>query len=198
MKLSVHLLLALFTGLVLSVASLAVAAAASAKELKSAQVCGLDEECAPMRDRSGVESITNFSSPSQPPPTAPYFRLDFVYGEPGSPDRNAFSHLYVPSRDLVAAGGEVAGTIVWFPVTSAGLAAIRGATAGLKPFAAPSAWPSSIDDPMFRPSPTSPVAGDARDWTPWLLAAAALLAAAGSGGVLARRLRIRRPKAASS
>ena|SRR5215210_567926 len=194
MKLTVHLFIAL-------IAALALAASASAKELKSAQVCGVDDQCAPLQDRDGTNAITNFTSPSPPPPTAPYYRLDFVYGEAGGPDINAFSHLFVPSKNLVAAGGETAGTIVWFPVSGAALEVIRNAAADLQPYAAPVAWPSSIDDPIFTPTTNpkpSPVGEAARDWTPWLVGAAAILLALAAGGLLARRMRVRRPRTVST
>jgi hypothetical protein len=197
MRLTSHLLVALVASLALSAAALVVAAAASAKELKSPQVCGLDETCAPMRDRGAVESITNFSSPSKPPPTAPYYRLDFVYESPDGRDHNAFSHLFVPSRNLIAAGGEVEGTIVWFAVTGDGLALIRRSMTNLNPFAAPANWPKSIDDPMFRPGRPKPAQSGGRDWTPWLVGLGAVLLALGAAAVLARRLRLRHAMAAN-
>jgi hypothetical protein len=189
MRLSSHLFIALLGAFVLSLVALVIASAANAKELKSAQVCGLDEECVPMGDRGAVESITNFSSPAPPPPTAAYYRLDFVYGAPGGRDRNAFSNLFVPSRNLIATGGPTADTIAWFPVTGAGLDLIRRSISRLQPFAAPDAWPSSIDDPLFRVTKPSTAADRGTNWTPWLLfGAAGLLLGAALG---ARRIRVR-------
>ena len=193
MKLTVHLLIALL-------AALALAASASAKELKSAQVCGLGDQCAPLDDRNGANAITNFTSPSPPPPTAPYYRLEFVYGEPGSPDHNAFSHLFVLSKNLVAAGGETPGTIIWFPVSGAALDVIRDAVGDIRPYAAPAAWPKSIDDPIFTPTSNpkpAPVNDDGTNWTPWLVGAAAILLALAAGAFFARRMRVRRPRTVS-
>jgi hypothetical protein len=184
--------------LILGLVSLALAAPASAKELTSAQVCGSGDECAPLNDRRTAESITDYGSASPPPPKAPYYRLDFVYND-GGVDRNAFSNLFVPSRNLVATGGPTADSIAWYPVSGAALELIRKAAADLEPYATPAAWPRSIDDPIFTPSPMTRAAAadDATNWTPWLVAIAALFLALAAGGLLARRLRVRGPRTAS-
>ena len=187
-RLAAHFLLVL-------AAVLALAGTASAKELQTAQACGPDQ-CGGMDDDGSMLILNSGGSVSQPPPTADYYRLDFVFAEPGTPDRHAFSHLYVPSKGLIGFGDENGG-VAWFPVYGQALDTIRQATRDVQPFAAPATWPTSIDDPIFTPGTTSsPAPEGGTNWQPWALGIALLLVALAAGSVFARRTRIRRPTTA--
>jgi hypothetical protein len=183
------------------VAALAVASAASAKELTSAQACGIDDECAPLQDlRSAMMILESGGSMSPPPPSAPYYRLDFTI-DTGGPEHHGFSGVYVPSKGLIATGANPNGTINWFPVYGQAMNVIQQAVRDLRPFPAPAAWPNWIGDPVSAPAnnPTpkpAPVADEGTNWTPWLVAAGIVLLALTAGGLLARRLRVGRPTTA--
>jgi hypothetical protein len=181
--------------LLVVVAALALAATASAKEIQTAQACGPDQ-CGDL-DKDGTMLILNSGgSVSQPPPTAEYYRLDFVFAEPGTPDHNAFSHLFVPSKGLVAFGDENGG-VAWFPIYGQALDTVRQATRDVQPFAAPAAWPTSIDDPIFKlPVTASAAPSDGTTWRPWAVGIALALLALAVGALLARRTRVRRPETA--
>lgn len=187
-RLAAHFLLVL-------AAALALAATASAKEIQTAQACGPDQ-CGDL-DKDGTMLILNSGgSVSQPPPTAEYYRLDFVFAEPGTPDHNAFSHLFVPSTGLVGFGDETGG-VAWFPIYGQALDTIRQATRDVQPFAAPAAWPTSIDDPIFSPGePSSPAPANGTNWRPWAVGLGLVLLALAVGALLARRTRVRRPTTA--
>ena len=176
--------------------ALALASTAAAKELSTAQACGPAGDCAAM-DKDGTMLLLNSGgSVSQPPPTAEYYRLDFVFAEPGTSDHNAFSHLFVPSKGLVGFGNEIGG-VAWFPVYGQALDAVRNATRDLSPFAPPEAWPTTIDDPIFTPGATSGrAASDGMNWRPWALGAALVLLVLACGAFLSQRTRVRRPTAA--
>jgi hypothetical protein len=187
-RLAAHFLLVL-------AAAMALAATASAKEIQTAQACGPDQ-CGDL-DKDGTMLILNSGgSVSQPPPTAEYYRLDFVFAEPGTPDHNALSHLFVPSKGLVGFGDENGG-VAWFPIYGQALDTVRQATRDVQPFAAPLAWPTSIGDPIFKPPATvSPAPSDATNWRPWALGSALVLLVLAAGALLARRTRVRRPETA--
>jgi hypothetical protein len=188
-RLAAHLLLVL-------AAALALAPTAAAKELQTAQACGPNGDCAAM-DKDGTMLLLNSGgSVTPPPPTAEYYRLYFVFAEPGASDHNAFSHLFVPSKGLVGFGDENGG-VAWFPVYGEALDAVRNATRNLEPFAAPAAWPTSIEDPIFSPGePSSPAPANGTNWRPWAVGLGLVLLALGVGAVLARRTRVRRPTTA--
>jgi hypothetical protein len=173
------------------VAALALASAASAKEVTNAQACGSGDDCAPLGDQRSVMLILNSGGKiTNPPRLGSYYRLDFVFGVRGSPDYDAFADLYVSSKGLVGSADEF-GHVIWWRVPSPGRAVIEHAITKLQPFSAPAAWPTSTDEPILTPKPMSVSAGRMK-WTPWLFAAVVLLLALGVGGVFARRLHVRR------
>lgn len=187
-RLAAHFLLVL-------AAAMALAATASAKEIQTAQACGPDQ-CGDLDKDGTMLILSSGGSVSQPPPTAEYYRLDFVFAEPGTPDHNAFSHLFVPSKGLVGFGDENGG-VAWFPIYGQALDTVRQATRDVQPFAAPPAWPTSIGDPIFKPPATvTPAASDGTNWRPWALGSALVLLVLAVGALLARRTRVRRPETA--
>jgi hypothetical protein len=183
--------------LLVLVAALALASTAAAKELTTAQACGLDGQCEAMDKDGSMLILSSGGSVSQPPPTtAEYYRVDYVFDSPDGREHHSFSHLFVPSTGLVGMGDEVGG-VAWFPVYGQALDTLREATRDLEPFSAPAAWPTSIEDPIFTPGRVvSPAPDSGIDWRPWALAAGLVLLALAAGAFLARRLRVRRPTTA--
>lgn len=183
----------LVTSLLLVAVGLVFVAAASAKGPVEAQICG-ESDCAELDPRVGGMLIVDAGDrASRIPPTAEFFRVDFTFRSPDGREENSFSHLYVPSRRLMAAGDELPGTLVWFPVVGEPLAAIERAVAELDPYAGPAAWPTSLEDPIVTHAPPSPTGG--RDSLPYVLAACGILALLAAGG-FARRIRQRQARTA--
>jgi hypothetical protein len=177
--------------LVAAVAGLVVVSAASAKEIE-AQVCG-EDDCVSVSNREAVMLMVDDRdrTPGSPAP-ASYYRVDFTAHD--GPASRTFSHIYVPSARLLASGGDTPHSIAWFGTTRDAVAAISEATRGLTPYEAPAAWPTAIDDPLFYGAPAA--SDDGRDWTPYVVAFAAVLIALAAGALLARRIRLRRPTTA--
>ena len=175
------------------VAGLALAPSAGAKNITKAQACGQDE-CVALQDRQVMEILNSGGSVSKPPPTAPYLRLDFTF-DGGGPNENSFSHLFVPSTGLIGANGETQQALLWFENDGVITERFRQAIRGLEPFAAPSAWPRNLDPPS-RWTKYAPLADDGRNWHPWAFALGAAMIALLLGGLLARRMRVRRPTTA--
>jgi hypothetical protein len=175
-------------------AALALTSTAAAKELTTAQACGLDGQCEAMDKDGSMLILSSGGSVSQPPPTTEaYYRVEYVFDSPDGSEHHSFSHLFVPSTGLVGMGDEVGG-VAWFPVYGHALETLREATRDLQPFSAPAAWPTSIEDPIFTPGrAASPAPDTGIDWRPWALAAGLVLLALAAGGFLARRMRVRRP-----
>jgi hypothetical protein len=133
-------------------------------------------------------------TPTAPAP-ASYYRVDFTARD-GSGTSQTFSHVYVPSAHLLASGGNTPHSIAWFRTTDDVVAALREPTRRLTPYPAPAKWPTAIDDPLFSPA-DQPVASDTgRDWTPFVVAIAAIMVVFAAGALIARRVRIRRPTTA--
>lgn len=165
--------------------------AASAKGPVDAQICG-ESDCAALDPRVGGMLIVDAGDRvSRIPPTAEFFRVDFTFRSPDGREENSFSHLYVPSRRLMAAGGELPGTIIWFPLIGEPLAVIERAVAELDPYAGPAAWPTSLEDPIVTQPHASPTGG--RNSRPYVLAACGILALLAAAG-FARGMRLRQAR----
>ncbi|MDQ3778369.1 MAG: hypothetical protein M3310_05825, partial [Actinomycetota bacterium] len=116
---------------------------AAAKGPAEARVCG-PSACEEIEQgRADALIVDRGDRTPRQPATDRYYRVDFSFRTRDGRSENAFSHLFVPSANLMASGGEVEGTVVWFRVTGPALAAIRAAIADVSPFPAPAAWPSS-------------------------------------------------------
>jgi hypothetical protein len=170
-------------------AGLALAPTAAAKSITMARACGPDE-CVALADRQVMEILNSGGSVSKPPPSAPYVRLDFTFDEGGS-DENSFSHIFVPSTGLIGANGETQQALLWFENDGVITERFRRTISRLRPFAAPNAWPRNLDEPSSWTN-YAPLADDGTNWRPWAFALGAAMVVLSLGGLLARRLRLRR------
>jgi hypothetical protein len=172
-------------------AGFALASSAAAKNITKAQACG-EDECVALEDRQVMEILNSGGAVSKPPPTAPFIRLDFTF-DGGGPDENSFSHIFVPSTGLIGAGGETQQALLWFENDGVITARFRAVVRGLEPYPAPSAWPRNLDAPSGW---TGYAPDESTNWRPWAFAVGAAMIALSIGGLLARRLRVRRPTTA--
>ena len=185
------------TVLLTAAAALAAAAAASAKELASAHACGVDR-CVALEDRAAVNALLGSPQPdssAERPGPARFYRVRFMFGGPDGEEQPGFSFLYVPSRNVFAAGGELPDELVWFPVDGAALDVVRRAVRGLQPFGAPAAWQNPNVDPAVIPAERAAQparSGEGRSRAPYVGSAAGMLLALTGLALLARRLRMRR------
>jgi hypothetical protein len=175
------------------VAGLALAPSASAKNITLAQACGQDE-CVALQDRQVMEILNSGGSVSKPPSAAPYLRLDFTF-DGGGPNENSFSHIFVPSSGLIGANGETQQALLWFENDGVITERFRQVVRDLEPYPAPNTWPRNLDAPSGWTG-YAPLADDATNWRPWAFALGAAMIALSIGGLLARRLRVRRPTVA--
>jgi hypothetical protein len=172
-----------------AIATLALASGASAKNMTLAHACGPDE-CVPLRERQALTTLLGGGG-SQPPSTAPFYRLDFTFESPDGVRRVTHSSLYVPSRQLAATEGP-GGDVVWFPVDDAAARLVEQVTRDVESFAAPAAWPTSYGNPIFSRTPQAKASRDGPNWLPWLVVVPAIAAAF---ALLARRrLALRLPQ----
>jgi hypothetical protein len=170
-----------------AIAVLALAPTAAAKNITMARACGPDE-CVALPDRQVMEILNSGGSVSTPPPTAPYVRLDFTF-DGGGPDENSLSHLFVPSAGLIGANGETRQALLWFENDGVITERFRQVIGHLEPFAAPDAWPRNLDSGWTN---YAPLADEGTNWRPWAFALGVAMIALSVGGLLARRLRLRR------
>jgi hypothetical protein len=182
-----------FVPILVALAALVFVAAASAKGPVDALICG-QSDCVALDPSVGGMLIVNAGDrASRVLPAAEFFRVDFTFRSPDGRAENSFSYLYVPSRRLMAAGGDQPGTLVWFPLVGEPLAAIERAVAELDPYAGLAAWPTSLEDPIVTQAHASPTGG--RDWLPYVLGACGILALLAVAG-FARRIRLRQARTA--
>ena len=176
----------LVLGALVAVALLAQAPAAAAKEMKEATFCGAGG-CKTYGDPDTLRTIPLGGEKMAPePPAAAFYTVEVVLA--AGPDEHKYSFYWVPSAEVIGTGGQEAGTITWFRVFGTAVGALRRATDGIEPFAAPSgAWPATVRKPPWEPVPTAapepaPAAttGDREgNAMPWVALAS------GAGGVLA-------------
>jgi hypothetical protein len=165
-------------------------AAASAKGPVEAEICG-QSDCVALDSRVGRMLIVDAGDrASRIPPTAEFFRVEFTFRSPDGREENTFSHLYLPSQRLMAAGAELPGALAWFPVVGEPLAAIERAVNELDPYTGPAAWPRSLEDAMVTRTRASPTG----DWLLYVLAACGILVLISAAG-FARRVRLRQARA---
>ena len=184
-----------------SALALGLVSTAAAKELTKAEACGQSGCAALQRDDRGdglVELRGGARNLSPSPKLMSYYKLRFQFGGPAGQVPRAFTTLYVPSGNLVGAPGMAPGSLEWYAISGSVLEKVRDAVGRLEPFGPPKSWSAAIDEParVVTLGAASAPRSDGRDWTPWLLTAAALVFVLGFGTFLARRLHIRRLTAA--
>jgi hypothetical protein len=166
----------------IAAALLATPASASAKEIVSVKICGLDG-CTTTRDDAIIQGLTNGGPPVVPPPMrGGVISLRSAISD-GEQVRAHFTSWWAPSLHLLVAED---GT--WMRLRDGSAAAIDRLAAGLEPFPAETI---GLKPAAPAPKPAPPVAaatgGDGFDWLLVLLPAAALALAA----VLLLRRRLR-------
>jgi hypothetical protein len=136
--------------LALAFAVLALAPAASAKELKSATICGTNG-CKTVTDPERLRELPLGGQTTAPAPSpAAFYTVGFRIAM-GRAEDHRLRMLYVPSKTIVA--WEVYGDVTWAPVYGEAIDAMATATSGLEPFRAPIAWPTDIRRVTPGPAP---------------------------------------------
>jgi hypothetical protein len=171
-------------------------AAAAAKEVKSATVCG-PTDCVSVDDDRRSEALVMGGSPSDPPPKAEaWYRVRLVIGGDGA--HEAFTINVLPTSGYIRSRDQFGGS-VWSDMSTQQQATYRRLTAEISPF--PAKRLTGITNPKLpaaspaAPAPAQPADEDeGSSPMPWLIAAGALAALAGALGV--RRIRRRSAPAA--
>lgn len=163
---------------------------AAAKGTTTVRACG-PEDCVLIGDFSLAGQIVTVAEVVEKPASAPFYRLDITQ-ETGQ-ESQAFSDLFVPSSGLVAANSGAARSLLWYQPAGWATLDLRAALRDLAPFPAPASWPAAVETPASVPGPPTT---DRRDWQPYGFAALMIVVALGGVALLARSLRVRRPRTA--
>jgi hypothetical protein len=174
-----------------------MAAAAAAKEVKSATLCG-PTDCASIDDDQRAEALLIGGSPSDPPPKAEaWYRVRLVIGGDGAHD--AFTINVLPKSGYIRSRDQFGGS-VWSDMSAQQQSIYRRLTADIDPF--PAERLKGISNPKLpaanraSPAPAQPADEDeGSSPTPWLIAAGGLAALVGAA--LVRRIRRRSAPAAT-
>ena len=175
-------------GILVALAVLAAATAASAKEITKVTACGADG-CVTTRDPAVLQGMTNGGPPTVPPnASSPVVRLRAAVAErPGGRAVAHFTSFWVPEpRLLVTEDGS------WMRLPGAAARALTKLTAGLAPLPA-STIAAADTSPEPPPPPLKPAAPDAGGGIDWLLVAP-IAAFAVAGALLLVVLLRRRPR----
>jgi len=190
MKLRVPLVL-------VSALALGVVPTAAAKDLTNAEACG-SSGCATLQRDDKGDGLIALRGPTGPTASAPeraaYYRLSFTFG-PGfdAGPKQTLTTLYVPAANLVGAPGMSPGSVEWFPAPGGVIERVQAAISDLEPYSPPTTWSAALQTPpsVYLVPSSVTTTSEGRDWTPWLVAAAALILALGGVGFVARRIRPR-------
>jgi hypothetical protein len=177
------------TLLVVTVAALVLAAAAEAKEVSAAKVCGASG-CLTTEDEDQLRGIPlGGDAPVEPPPTGEFYWIDVTVDE-GRQDHH-FGFYYVPAARRIGGNGEYPGSLSWFPVYDSPV--LDELVKGIEPFPALESWPTAVKSPGQLPVATE-ATDEGRSWLPWAILAAAIVAAGAVVAVIAA-VRRREPEA---
>jgi hypothetical protein len=177
--------------LLAAVASVALAAPATAKELTRVTICGQRGDCATIVDaeRLRLVPVGGATSIAAPRPE-PFYWMTLTIAHGGESEEQGLA--YLPESNLLAANGVAPGAMVWLPIGNPRSAELmRAAVQRIEPHPAPPAWPRELkstyrvipDDaigvqpPPSRSREAAPNAGRSEDGRPsvvWLAAALAL------------------------
>jgi MYXO-CTERM domain-containing protein len=174
-------------------------AAAAAKEVESATVCG-PTDCTTVDDDQRSEALLSSGGVGGPPETAePWYRVRLGIGARGEV-HDTFTINVLPKSGYVRSRDGFGGAL-WTVMTGEERAIYQRITAGIDPF--PAKQLKGISNPKLpaanraSPAPAQPADEDeGSSATPWLIAAGALAALAGAA--LVRRIRRRSAPAATA
>ena len=167
-------------------AALALPAAASAKEVRSATVCGASG-CNTVAGPD-AQALVEGGAPTGPPPAAPFYNVR-VKIDAGGGHVVSFRTAWVPSRARVRGLDEVNGRYAWMTASAEQADALNAAARGLEPFPSSrlNGWARPVSAPASAPEPKRSESGF--DWLAAVLIALAAAAVASGGGLALRRHR---------
>jgi hypothetical protein len=165
-------------------AALIAAPAAGAKGLPPTQICGATE-CLQLDGSPESAIVLDYSARRPAPPVTGYYTVE--YAEPGMG-----KHLFVPNGRRLAEKTGGGRAMQWYALYGTGPERLVKAVRGLEPFPPPERWPDSAD--AVTANFDTPVPGEEFDLRPWIFGG--ILVAVACAALLARRLRIRRPRTA--
>jgi hypothetical protein len=169
---------------VVVLAALMAAPAAGAKGLPPTQICGATE-CVQL-DRSPKSTfVLDYNATRPAPPVTGYYTVE--YAEPGMG-----KHLFVPNGRRLAEKTGGGRALQWYALYGIGPERLVKAVRGLEPFPPPERWPDSANAVTAIFEVYAP--GREFDLRPWIFGG--ILVAVACAALLARRLRIRRPRTA--
>jgi hypothetical protein len=180
--------------ILLSLFLLVPAAAASAKGIAAAKICGVGGECRSVEDREALAALESGSVSAAPAAQAPFYRLVITVRHEDA--RDEFSVLFVPAKNLTRSGEKYERVYMWTELQPDAAAALRRAAAGLEPFPASRLAGTGPPDPNANVDevilpPEEPPSGGGFGW-PWVVTIAAALCGVVGGGWLYLRRRTRR------
>ena len=170
-------------------ALVAFPAAAAAKELTQATVCGASG-CNTITDRSALRTLPlGGESRSEPPAhTTRFFRVEVTIDHGRTEDR--FAVYYVPAARSLATGGDGPDSVAWFPIYgSQALDAVQRATKGLEGYPESKRWPTTLASFERMTAAAPEASGSGLDWGFWLGFAGVLAAVLAAAAVVATRVR---------
>src|SRR4051812_17079210 len=178
---------------------LATPAAAGAKEVTGATLCGADG-CRTTHDREGAAAVSDAGALAGPPDhAAPYYTVRLTVTHEGE-DVGSWSVRWAPALGVVRSTGADDQTI-WFEPTPAAAALLRRLGEGLRPFPAagleplrdaPAQEPATSDSAAAPAGPGGPAGSDGGgDAAAWALGSGAALLVLGGATLLVRGLRRR-------
>lgn len=159
--------------------ALAVVSTAAAKGSAPSRACGT-ESCIELDGAPESLIVLDGDARRPAPSPAPYYRLEYAASGVGP-------QYFVSNGSLLAvetAGGRA---IQWYALYGTGPARLKAAIRDLKPYAAPAEWPTRVEARV--------IARDSgNEASLWLVGA--LLLAVATSAVVARHVRVRRPRTA--
>jgi hypothetical protein len=168
-------------------ALLALPVTASAKEVKSATVCGASG-CHTVTG-SAARNVVEGGGPAGPPAAAPFYSVRVKIAI-GAGRTDSWRTAWVPSRDRVRGLDEVNHRYAWMTASAGQADALNAAARGLTPFPASrlSGWARPVST-ATSPPPAPQQSETSFDWLPAVLIVLAAAAAAAAGGLALRRHR---------
>jgi len=176
---------------------LAVPAAAAAKEVESAQVCGATQ-CREVDDHDVAMGLVSSGNSKAPPgdKAGGWYRVSVVFNAEG--ERHGFTIAAMPSTRTLRTQDEDTGHYSWMEMAPEAIDAYREVTAGMeaRPISTLNGRnqkpPEVIVDEVVNPPADAAAPADSSPWG-WVAGGAALILAAVGVVLLVRRRRPTRP-----